>query len=240
MKFIDLHSHILPELDDGAQSMDEALMMLEDAYKTGTEKIVATPHTFDTKYEVSIDDRNKTLALLQKKIIDNSIPITILPGFECHLVDELSTELKNNKEYFINNAGKYVLLELPHDFIPHSLDYFLFSASISDYKVILAHPARNLELQNKIKLLSTLIEKGLIIQLTAGSFTNLFGRKVRKISEKLLKKNLVHIIASDAHDPNIRNATLHEAYLRICKLTNQNHADKLFYYNPKKIISRVT
>ena len=234
---IDIHNHILPNMDDGASSWEISLKMCEQAHQDGIKTIVATPHTLNGIYENHPQDIEEKVKILNQKLKENNIPLQILPGSEVHLRDDIIEKLKNQAIMTINKTN-YVLLEFPADQIPHQTEEILFRIQIMGIIPIFSHVERNLEFQRKPDSLANLIQKGALAQLTAASLCGVFGSKTRKFAQELLANGLIYCIASDAHSDleSGRNTILSKAVAEASKIIGHQAALNLVQSNPKKII----
>ncbi len=237
MNFIDIHSHILNGVDDGAVDIVEAIEMCRIGYNNGTKIIFATPHTFDGIFDVDVKARDLALNELREELKQRKINIIVQTGFECHINENLIQKVKEDKNLTLANSGKYFLVECPHKFIPPNFEEFIFSAKINGFQPIIAHPERNGEFRKNIKKLEGFVEKGLEVQLTAGSIVGEFGWGIKRLAKKMLKKGIVHYVASDAHSQNRRNTNINNAYVKVKKIIGEAYAKKLFIDNPKKILN---
>ena len=208
---IDLHCHILPGLDDGPRTMEDAISMAQIAVADGITTIVATPHAFDGTYNVTPEQRDEVLAAFRQVLSEKKIPLKVLPGSDCHLSEHLIENLRKSPAHTLNGTGKAFLVEWPFDLVPAGFDELVFQAEILDLEPILTHPERHHEVQKRPELIGPWVEKGVRIQVTAGSLLGHFGQSARQTAEKLLRSGWVHAIATDAHDPLGRPPKLCEA-----------------------------
>ena len=228
---LDIHCHIIHAVDDGAKTIDESIAMAKIAAKDGVRTIVATPH-IGAKIISSDDIRNK-VDELNDRLIELFIPVEILPGAE--IISGIPVELI--EKYTINGNG-FVLIEFPHSHLPHNSFEIIRNITSHGLKPLIAHPERNPSIIKQPEILVDLVEKsGVGIQLTANSITGSFGRRIRKCSQYLLKKRVVHIIASDAHSENSRKPGLSLALKEAAKILGRKHAQKLVYDNPEAVIN---
>lgn len=236
-KVIDIHSHILPNMDDGASSWDISLKMCEQAYQDGIKTIVATPHTLNGIYENQPAAIEEKVKILNQKLKENNIPLQILPGSEVHLRDDIIEKIKK-QEILTLNKNNYILLEFPTTQIPHQIEEILFRIQIMGITPILSHVERNLEFQQKPDLLAQLIQRGSLAQLTSASLCGSFGPKTKKFSQQLLANSLVYCLASDAHSNSEkgRNPILSKAVTEASKIIGYQPALNLVQSNPQKII----
>ena len=156
---IDIHNHILPNMDDGPSSWEISLKMCEQAYKNGIKTIIATPHILNGVYDNKPQDIEEKVKILNQKIKENNIPLQILPGSEVHLSADIIEAIKK-KEILTLNKSNYILLEFPHTQIPLHIEEILFQIQIMGITPIISHVERNLKFQQKPALLSQLIQKG--------------------------------------------------------------------------------
>ncbi|MCF6291037.1 MAG: hypothetical protein L3J03_08610 [Desulfobacterales bacterium] len=208
---IDLHCHILPELDDGPQDLAESLAMAAVAVDNGIHTVVATPHTLNGQYRNHIDQIEYQAARLRQALIEKDIPLTVHFGAEVHAAPDLMLQVDNGFAPTINNMRKYLLLELPAHNLPPRLKETIFQLQLAGITPILAHPERNLILQHNLQTLDELVRMGTLCQVTAFSVTGRFGAAIRQCTAGMLESGLVHIIASDSHGTSFRQPDLSEA-----------------------------
>jgi len=193
--FIDIHSHILPGIDDGAKNIEESLVMINEMKKMGFSKIIATPHIYPGLY----DNNKKIISEVHKDIIaKNKKDIDITFAAEYMLEDNLIKLAKNNSLLFLKD--KYLLIEFSYISSPNNLKNIIFQLQINNCIPILAHPERYLYLKSD-KLIE-LKKRGCKFQLNLLSVTGYYGDKVVKISDFLLKHDLVDFVGSDIHSIN--------------------------------------
>ena len=194
----DLHSHILPGIDDGPSTMEESIEMARLAYEDGTRTIVATPHNRDVTERSSLSAVRDLADRFIQELQARSIPLRLLLGMENHL--EMNTPEQVEKGLAIPIEGThFILIELPFEFYPFYGEEVFFKLQIMGLRPIVVHPERNLAIQDNPQILANLVQKGALAQITAGSITGAFGKEPQKASKELLRQNLVHIIASDGH-----------------------------------------
>ncbi|MBA7497361.1 Tyrosine-protein phosphatase YwqE [subsurface metagenome] len=234
---IDIHNHILPNMDDGASSWEISLRMCEQAHQDGIKTIVATPHTLNGIYENKPKDIEEKVKILNQKIKEINLPLQVLPGSEVHLSADIIERLKK-QDIMTLNKTKYLLLEFPADQIPNQIEEILFRIQIMGITPIFSHVERNSEFQRKPDSLSNLIQKGALAQLTAASLCGVFGSKTRKFAQELLANDLIYCIASDAHSDSERgrNPILSKAVEEASKIISHQAALNLVQTNPQKII----
>ena len=206
---IDLHGHYLPGVDDGAEDMEASLAMLRHAEKDGIETVVVTPHACSSQchykeFEVLRRSWEKWHTDL-KKI---NLHMKVITGAEVYFTSELLPILLDNRELLTINKGSYFILEFPSDYIyAHSKD-FIYKVLTEGFIPVISHAERNTAIQRSPAILRDLIKAGALCQVNAGSFRGDFGNAARQSAFELLKGNLLHIIASDAHDLDSRKPEL--------------------------------
>ena len=234
---IDIHSHVLPQMDDGASSWDISLKMCRQASEDGVKTIVATPHTLNGMYENHPQAIEEKVKILNQKLKENNIPLQVLPGSEVHLSADIIEKIKKQKILTLNKSS-YILLEFPHTQVPLHIEEILFQIQIMGITPIFSHVERNLEFQRKPDLLAKLIQKGALAQLTAASLFGAFGPITKKFAQKLLDNDLIYCIASDAHSDSKsgRNPILSKALTEASKIIGYQAALNLVQSHPQKII----
>jgi protein-tyrosine phosphatase len=235
IKMIDLHSHILPGFDDGAKNEPNALAMLKLAATAGTKTIVATPHVVEGGWLPAWEDIVAGCKHLAEIAAKSGIDIEIIPGAEIAFDFEILDLLKSPGTYCIN-GGKYILIELPTGHIPQCADEFFFKLQARGFLPIIAHPERNIELARKPDILRGWIEKGILVQLNGSSITGKMGERVKKFAEKLLLRDMVHCLGSDAHGVNQRRPDLTAAVKKISDMVGLDMTKRLVKVNPGKIV----
>ena len=231
----DLHSHILPNMDDGAKTMEMSLVMLQMAKDNGTEGIVATPHVIEGEWLPAWDKILTECETLRTAAQQAGNNIPIFPGGEVAMYREILDLLTGPGAYCIN-SGRYLLVELPATHIPSFAEEFFFTLQIRGITPILAHPERHPELAKKPEILAQWINTGILAQMNSTSIIGLMGERVMATAELLLTNQMVHVIGSDAHSTRSRNTNLTSAVAKITKLIGAERAHQLLVVNPDQII----
>jgi protein-tyrosine phosphatase len=206
---IDLHGHYLPGVDDGAENMETAVAMLRHAAADGIETVVVTPHVMGNSSRAgSLDALRRSRETLWPELEQNAGKIKLITGAEVYFTSELLPVLKDNRDLMTINNGSYFLLEFPSDYIyAHSKD-FIFKIQTEGFIPIISHAERNSAIQRSPEILREFIKAGALCQINAGSLRGDFGNAARSSAYELLQGNLVHVIASDAHDLERRRPEL--------------------------------
>lgn len=222
---IDLHSHILPGIDDGAQSMEDALLMANKAVEEGITAICATPHHRNGRYENEKELIEEELLAFSKELVLNDIPLQVLPGQEVRMYRELIDDIDRGKILTLNH-NNHLLIEFPSGSVPDYATNMIYELRLLGITPIIVHPERNSEILENPDLLYDFILEGALTQITANSITGNFGKRIMNFSYDLLKANMVHVIASDAHNLSSRGFNLREAYRNVEK---DFGAKKMYY-----------
>ena len=208
---IDLHCHILPNLDDGPNSLDESLRMAAVAAKDGIKAVVATPHTLNGVYANEADTVVRAAAALRQALSREGTPLALYPGSDVHLCAGMAGKAGQGEFCTINDAGKYFLLELPGQTVPPAVKNEIFGLKLKGITPVITHPERNAAIQHDPDLLAELIALGALSQVTAMSVEGAFGEFIEHVCADLLRRRLVHVIATDAHSAGDRPPVLSRA-----------------------------
>jgi len=198
----DLHSHILPGVDDGPDSIHGSLRLAGEYVSDGTGRVVTTPH-INHRWGIRVEKIHESFAALQNALESNAIDLLLEFGGEVELttaIDMTSEEL----DWFRLGGGEWLLIEPPPSGPGSSIHAMVFEIQSRGYRVLLAHPERCETFQNHIELLESLIAGGVRTQVTAEAITGGFGHSAQKASKKFFERELVHTVASDAHHADLR------------------------------------
>jgi protein-tyrosine phosphatase len=207
---IDLHSHILPGLDDGVESLSAAVEVARAAVRDGITVIAATPHVRND-YPTSAEEMERALEETRAALAAEGIRLELLAGGEIGL-DRLSLLEEDELHRFALGGSKQaLLLEFPYFGWPLALEQTVFELRVRGWRPVLAHPERNDEVQTNPHRLAHLVEAGALIQLTAASLDGRLGRATRATAMRLLEGGYAHLIGSDAHAPSLREVGLSAA-----------------------------
>lgn len=230
---IDIHSHILPGLDDGARDLDESVAMVRLAAGAGTTDIVATPHS-DLEYTYDLETVEQKIAELTAAA---GGAVRIHRGCDFHMAYENIHDALENPSRYTINGKKYLLIEFSELLIPQTTEEVLRRMFEAGIVPVVTHPERNSLLRNHSPRLETWVQSGCCLQVTAHSFFGKFGERAKRFSDDLLSRGLVHVVASDAHDTAYRPPRLDEAYQYIENRCGRETADLLCVKNPSAMLS---
>lgn len=236
---IDIHSHILPGIDDGARSMDEALRMSEMALADGINTIVATPHHMLGVYENTKEEISAELQRFREALNSAGVDIEVLPGSDVSLEDGLPGAIGAGTVMTLNDGGKFLLLELPTFFQPNQVKEQVFKLKLGGVVSVISHPERNLRLMENTDTLYDLITMGALVQITGESLSGRMGGNVRGNALKLLKLGMVHVIATDAHNTSSRPPVLSAAREAAAAVVGADEAEKMVLHTPRAIIDGI-
>lgn len=232
--FSDVHCHLLPGLDDGAAGRDEALAMAEMAANDGIGTIVATPHQLGNHAKNSGEAIRAAALQFQRLLDEQKIPLRVLPGADVRIEPDLPRKIRAGEVLTLGDHRRHVLLELPHEvYLP--LDRLLADLAAIRVVGILSHPERNRGILKQPGVLRPLVERGCLLQVTAGSLTGTFGSQVERLACSLVEQGLVHIVSTDAHSTRNRPPLLRPAFERIRELAGENVALDLCCRNPAAV-----
>ena len=207
---IDLHSHILPGLDDGVESLSAAVEVARAAVRDGITVIAATPHVRDD-YPTSADEMERALEETRAALAAEGIALELLAGGEIALDRLARLEKEELQRFALGGSKQALLLEFPYFGWPLGLDQTVFELRVRGWRPVLAHPERNDEVQTRPDRLAHLVEGGALIQLTAASLDGRLGRATRATALRLIERGYAHLIGSDAHAPSLREVGLSAA-----------------------------
>ncbi len=235
---IDLHSHILPNFDDGARSLEDALLIAKTALEDGITTMAATPHglsDFNPRYSVQL--LRERLAELQAGLAEANLDLNIVPGTELFCEDDLPAQLAAGEQLCYGNS-RCILLEFPSGALRLTIERMLFALQSAGYRVLIAHPERLRVVQDDPNVLIPLIERGALMQLTADALTGEQGGSLQRTAETLVRHQMIHVIASDAHGPHLRRMpALSKAARRAAGLIGEVAAIRLTQATPLALLN---
>jgi protein-tyrosine phosphatase len=204
---IDLHSHVLPGVDDGVETIEASLELLRAAAGDGIAKIAATPHVRED-YPTTPREMELRLAEVAGAAREAAIPVDVLPGGELDLLFAARLGDEDLRRFGLGGNPTLVLLEFPYLGWPLQLADLVFRLQVRGFRIVLAHPERNADVQADPEKLRPLVDNGVVVQLTAASLDGRLGGAPRATAKRLLDARLAHLVASDAHAPDIRSVGL--------------------------------
>lgn len=230
---IDIHSHILPGLDDGSPDLETSVAMARLAAECGTTDIVASPHC-DFQHAFDPDIVERSIAEVQGA---SGGAVRIHYGCDFHLhFDNVNDALEHPAKYAVNHR-KYLLVELSDLLAVKSVEEALGRLMAGGLSLIITHPERNGILQRNLDALERWVGEGIFLQVTAQSLFGSFGRRAQSCAVQLLLRGLVHFVASDAHDTRRRPPRLDQAREWLCQRLDEATADRLLVEHPAAVLT---
>jgi protein-tyrosine phosphatase len=208
---IDLHSHILPGVDDGAKSLADSLAMARMAVENGIEVMACTPHFMPGMYDNQAYDIRRRVAELNDVLLQEDIDLALVVGSDAHVRPDFVSALRSGTLLTLHDS-RYVLFEPPHSIMPQRLDDLLFNVMAAGYVPILTHPERLKWIERDYEFMVNAFKSGVWMQITAGSLTGRFGTRPQYWAQRMLSEGMVHILATDAHNTKSRPPLLAEGF----------------------------
>jgi protein-tyrosine phosphatase len=233
---IDLHSHILPGLDDGSPSLAESLEMARLAVADGTTHMACTPHITPGVYENTTSNIVRAVQELDQVLRRAAIPLTLYVGADIHITPDLPDQLALGSMPTLNRS-RYFLFEPPHHVLPPRLEDLALRLINAGFIPILTHPERLTWIKTNYDVIERLNAVGCLIQLTADSIVGAFGRTALYYSEKLIDEGRVDVIASDTHSATRRRPGLSQAVALAAKRCGEDEARKMVLKRPSEILA---
>ncbi|HKQ61629.1 MAG TPA: CpsB/CapC family capsule biosynthesis tyrosine phosphatase, partial [Candidatus Polarisedimenticolaceae bacterium] len=221
---IDLHTHILPGVDDGCATEEESIEFARVAQADGVETIVATPHCRESSF---FNDRPVVLAgveRLRQRLAQAGLTVRLEPGAEVHLCPDLVERVRDGRAPTLADNGRTLLLELSLSQYPVELENLVFQLKVAGIETVFAHPERIRFFQDDVRRYSALVHQGAYGQLTTGSVLGDFGRTAQEFSAELLRDGLIHVLASDAHNVRGRPPRISPALAAVAELVGERRA----------------
>ena len=233
--FTDIHCHLLPQIDDGPKDWEATLAMARMAVAEGIRTIVATPHQLGN-YEKNAAEQILLLVVeAQRRIDEAGLPLTILPRADVRIQEDLPELVENRQVLTLADQNAYLLMELPHEQVL-PMGRLIYELQCRGVTSILSHPERNQHLLKNPEVLRPWVQQGCLIQVTAGSITGQFGRAAKQMSRWLFRENLVHLVATDAHDVTRRPPRWRQAFVKVSSWEGRARAKKIFFENPEAVV----
>src|SRR5271170_57729 len=228
---IDIHHHLLYGLDDGPRDLETSCAMVDLAVANGITHIVCTPHAND-RWTFTPEINREKLAEIDAYAAGR---ITFDLGCDFHLTYDIFQDQLNRPEKYTINGRRYLLVEFPDYGIQPSIGETLYEFVASGVTPVITHPERNATLQAKPEMMADWIRNGCVVQVTAGSLLGRFGTRAETTAHHLLRRNWVHLLASDAHNLTSRPPNLGDGRRALVKDYGQEVADRLCIHNPRAV-----
>lgn len=233
---IDIHSHVLHNIDDGSKDIQTSIDMCRISSENGYNKIVATPHYIQgTTFSKNSNEVIQRVNELNKELLKQKINIQVLSGMEVFASLDILDQLKDKTILTLNNS-KYILIEFESLTLPKFSSELLYRLQLAGYKPIFAHPERNLAIANNIEIVRDLKNKGIYIQINKGSILGELGKKSYDTSKKLLKEGLVDFIATDSHGVKNRNPEIIGLDKKLINILGEENTHTILKINPQNVL----
>lgn len=232
---IDIHSHILPGIDDGAENIEEALKMLRCAAQEGITQMIATPHFHYRRGHASAEKVRETLDKLQSAANREKLPIKLYAGNELYYTHELLEQVKEGRVLTLAESD-YILLEFSTASEPRKIQNAVYEFLSEGYSPVIAHIERYQAFLENTEFAEEIAKMGAYYQLNASSLTETFGWRLKKFAKHMLQEGLVQFVATDAHDSSLRKPAYGKAEEWLVKKIGKTETQKLFVENPEKIL----
>ena len=227
---IDLHSHLLPGIDDGSQDWEESLEMARQALKSGTTEVVITHHILDnTHYKLEAEILAKYEEMRQR-LAEAKSPLRLHLAAEIYYQPEM--DLSHRISTF-NNNGRFFLVEFPMQGIPRGVDDVFFDLILNGKIPIIAHPERNFGLLKNPQRAYDFVQRGCLLQMNASSLEGKYGEGVKALAIALMNSRLIHFVGSDGHNSQRRPLRIGQIYKTVCELWGEDLGRKIFYDHPR-------
>ena len=232
---IDIHSHIVFEVDDGAKTIDQSIEMIKEAKDAGFEKIIVTPHYMENYYEKNRNEIESKVSEIKDKLMDINCRIPIYIGNEIYITENIIKLLENQKASSINDK-QYVLFELPLNAEAMNLNRVVYLLLENGKIPILAHPERYPFVQKDVNSLIQLIESGVLMQSNYGSIIGQYGKNAENTVKEMLKHNMVHMLGSDAHRDQTIYLQIEKCMKKIEKIVGEEELENITNLNIQKVL----
>jgi len=194
----DIHSHLLPGIDDGSPDIDTSLELLRSLSEAGIQKFICTPHVIGDMYRNTPETINDSLSRLQKAVRENGMPMELSAAAE-YMLDDHFMELLRSKQPLMTLTKNYILTELSYSTPPEKLEEISFEININNYQPLMAHPERYPYYHKNYAAYTRLKELGFLLQVNLLSLTGYYGKSVAKAAKYILEKGLADFVGTDLH-----------------------------------------
>ena len=233
---IDIHSHILPNIDDGSASIEESIALIKKAKDAGVNEIILTPHfILGSKYNVEKKEEELAFKKLQEEVKRQSIDVNLYIGNEVFYEENMYSLLKEERINTLNNS-RYLLFEIPRHNTVRGLEDAIFNLKVKKIIPILAHPERYEVFQKHPDQLIKLKDMGLLLQSNIGSFNGGYGKEAQKLVTILAHHHLIDFLGSDIHHAKDSIYQDYE-FLKKSQLLDEEYFEELTLKNPQKILN---
>jgi len=237
VQYVDIHCHCLPGLDDGPATMADTLALCRLLVTDGMTTVIATPHQLG-RYDGRNEARKvrQAVAGLNEVLKSKGIPLRVLPGADVRIDERIPRLLTADRILTLADGGRYVLLELPHEAFIEPLP-LIAELAAAGVRTIISHPERYPFVVKNPKVISSWLRAGAYLQFTAGSFVGDFGQQAKSAAWSLIRNGLTSLVATDAHNANVRRPRMSLALAAIAKRFGAEFARRVCIDNPARILN---
>lgn len=232
---IDMHSHIVFDVDDGSESLEESIEMIRTAKERGIKAMFATPHFIEGSMTAESIEVNERLAILRRELKKQAIDMPIYCGHEIFLDYDSLAHLKEGLSLSLNNT-KYVLMEMPMQFPLNNLEDILFEFTVNGYVPIIAHPERYLYVQEDIDKVARWIKLGVLFQMNLTTMYGRYGQAAKKTAIKMLKRQMYHFVGTDVHSNTSTALSIATPLKRVRDIVGDEVYNDIVCSNPQMVI----
>lgn len=233
---IDMHTHILPGIDDGSRNLDQTMQMIKEAEQAGFKEIITTSHYIENEYDVNSARRQEMINDLQNKLNENNINVKLHNGAEAFINANLTDLIKSHTIPTLAES-RYVLFEIPMHIEVLYLDRTIEELITSKYKPIIAHPERYDIVRENPNIAVEWVRKGAMLQSNYGSIIGKYGNKSKQTLIKLLHANAIHFLGTDTHTPKTNYIQMGDIIKKLSKIIEKAKLIELTEGNPRKVIN---
>lgn len=233
---VDLHSHILPNIDDGSRSIEETFNLIKEAENVGFDAIVLTSHYMEGYYETDQKEREVWIKAICQNLDAKNINIDLYSGNEIYMTENIIKLLEEGKASTINNTS-YVLFEMPLNAEPFNLYNIIYKMQQCKVVPILAHPERYAFIQKEPELVYDLIKRGVLMQANYGSIIGQYGKKAQMILNKFLENNMIHFLGTDVHRQNTIYPKIPFILEKLEQIIGKQKLEELTTINPQLVLN---
>lgn len=232
---IDIHSHILPCMDDGSKDMEMSLKIAQIYVENGINRVIATPHYIDGVKYKSNEELRIGLEALKKDLARAGIPLEVYPGNEAYIKPDIIKDLEEKRVSTLNDS-RYILVELPMNEIPIYVEDLIYNLLVKGYVPIIAHPERYTKISEDPNILYKYISMGALAQLNLPSLEGFYGSRVKNTAEVLLKHNMIHFVATDSHSNRHRSPNIESSLNKLYNLVGDEYFGLLTEKNQELLL----
>lgn len=233
---IDIHTHLIPNVDDGSKNVDITFKTFEEAQRVGFTDIILTSHYIPEYNETKKEELTFWKENLQEVLKSKNSKLKLHSGMEIYISENINEFIEQGKLLTLANS-KYILMELPMNTTVNYLNYVIYFLESIGLKLIIAHPERYRNVQKTPNIVKEYIEKGCLMQCNYGSILGKYGKEAKDTIKYLLKNNLVHFIATDCHNSGGIYLEVPKALKKIEKIIGTKKTYEITTLNQRKIIN---